>query len=271
MERNRTILIVSALISLLALALVLLALRPGATARAGRKLLDGANPVLDVRFRYDGNRFVLAGFDPTAEFALRLDGRAAPGAEPQFALFGKRIEGVGRFLEKAPGAMLFDFVGSQYAEEFEQNDGLVPMADPVYEDIQVHGGLGLHQVLRYTRPEGGRWPHWFPEGMAESDNAVLQGWVFFHDADLFFFYAVSPGDLDPDTLEACRDVIASLSFAPGGAVPDPAGEESSAAHDAGDGTDDKAPVPGQESGGAAEKDGSAEGDGPPGKGLLGGD
>lgn len=235
MTGQRSIWLAAGIIALFAVALLCWALVPREGQTPHRRSIKALNPALGLSYRYDPAAFTPAPFDANAEFALQLSGEPTGAALPRFALYGKRILGIGGLLGKAPGPLLYDFVGSQYAEEFEDNYKLTPLGEPRYEDLDLHGGLGLHQALRYTRPEGRRWPGWFPAGLAESAEAAVEGWVFFHGANLYYFYAVSGAPLTEAQREACLEVIGSLEF---GAAP-PAADAGEP--DAGPSHEDKAP------------------------------
>lgn len=257
MKRNTLIWIAAAVVGLLACALLVWALLPQAALRGRHKYVKAINPALNIGYRYDGLRFKPAPYDAGAEFAFQLDGQ--PGYP--MSLYGKRIAGIGSLLGKAPGAMLYDFVGTQYVDELVDNYKLAPQGEPRYEDIQLHGGLGLHQLLQYRRPDGRSWPRWFPAGLEASEAATLEGWVFFHGPDLFFFYAVSAAPLDEASRAACLSVVQSLQFEKAGA----AAPDAAAAPAQQDEADGEAPP--QDS--ASPQGGEAPT--PPGKGLFGGE
>lgn len=212
MQGNRIIWMAAGLAGFLALGLLLWALLPRPAGVPARRLLSAVNPTLNVRYRYDSQVFTPAAFDPLGEFALRLNGRAESTAGPRFAFYGKRIEGIGDLLGKEPAPILYDFVGSQYTAEFEESFGLRLLDEPQYEDFELHGALGLHQLLRYARESGQRWPAWFPGGLVEEQEATVEGWVFFHGSDLFYFYAVSAAPLNEAERAACLAVLQSMEF-----------------------------------------------------------
>lgn len=246
------------LVVLLVGALLFMKVGPGFHLGKARHL-EGTNLALDVRFSYDPSMLVPAPFDSRAEYPLRLDG-------PGFSFYGKRIRGLGKMLAKAPAPMLYDFVGSQHMESFEQWFGLELVQDPLYEDAQIQGKLGLHQQYIYRRTAKSRgWPTYFPncvtaagtgdeksetgKSVAErlaansgSEYAYIEGWALFTADDLFFFQAVSPEELTDAQRQACLDVLNSMEFNVLLATPQPpADEESPSAPPAGDAPEEAPP------------------------------
>ena len=196
------------------------AVRPGSTATA-------SNPALDVRFSYDSGRFRPAPYDPRAEYPLQLDGDG-------FSFYGKRIRGAGALLAKDPGGMLYDFVGSEHLESFVQYYNLIPAGEPLYEDAEIAGRLGLHQQAQYDFGRDSLWPYYFPAQFQETPppaSAFIEGWAVFTEQDLFFFQAVGVKPLTPEQRVACQQVMDSLQFNAvlGGA--EPAAEQPAAAGD----------------------------------------
>lgn len=231
MTARRWMLVGAAAVLLLAVILIMLVLfAPGSRGIRGSfaKQAEATNLELDVRFSYDPSLLTPAPFDSRAEYPLRLDGE-------HFSFYGKRIRGLGKFLVKEPAPLLYDFVGSQHMESFEQWFGLELMEEPVYEDAQLGGHLGLHQLYIYRRTEKSKgWPIYFPDcvtaaGVDEdpednqtvsgrlaadsgADIAYIEGWALFSPNDLFFFQAVSPAKLTEEQRQACLDIMDSMQF-----------------------------------------------------------
>ena len=235
-RRNPLLLIAAVVLLLTVLVLVLIAAHNGLLPLGNRTAgqYDSTNLALDVRYTYTPEQLTPAPFDDRAEYPLRLDGTG-------WSFYGKRIQGLGSMLGKAPGALLYDFVGSQHVEDFERFYGLEPVETPVYEDAQIRGELALHQVLVYRRTDRSRgWPVYFPasvlgedyapqpRSIAEArsgkgigdllavdqgrDTAYLEGWAFFANGDLFLFQAVSAKPLTADQRRTCLEVMESLDF-----------------------------------------------------------
>lgn len=243
MALRRALLVAAALLLLLVVVVVVfLLVSPGGTGLRLRqaKLVEGTNLALDVRYSYDPSVFTPAPFVSRAEYPLRLDART-------FSFYGKRIRGLGKMLVKDPAPLLYDFVGSQHMESFELWFGLELVEDPLYEDAQIRGKLGLHQRYIYRRTAQSRgWPNYFPEcvttagGNSSADSgdsvadrlaanrgteyAFVEGWALFTDDDLFFFQAVSPEELTEVQRQACLDVLNSMQFDVLLAPPEPAGD-----------------------------------------------
>lgn len=198
------------------------------------ELAETTNLALDVRFSYDPELVTPAPFDDRAEYPLQLDAET-------WSFYGKRIQGVGRMLAKAPEALLYDFVGSQHLESLEVWYGLEPVGKPLYEDVYLNGVLGLHQQIAYERTPSSRgWPAYFPAvitaGPAEEephsigevrsgshieerlstdrglDKAYIEGWALFTDRDLFFFQTISRDPLSAGARDACMAMMESLQF-----------------------------------------------------------
>jgi len=213
---------------ILVVALVFTRVGPGLHLRKV-KPLEGTNLALDVRYSYDPSLLTPAPFISRAEYPLRLDGQ-------DFSFYGKRIRGLGKMLVKDPAPLLYDFVGSQHMESFEEWFGLELVQDPLYEDAEIQGKLGLHQQYIYRRTAHSRgWPTYFPDCVtgggsgAAADNAgdslsgrlaanrgseyaYVEGWALFTADDLFFFQAVSPEELTDAERQACLDVLNSMQF-----------------------------------------------------------
>lgn len=179
------------------------------SGKPGRaQLLSATNPALDVRYEYDAGVFSPADYDAKAEYPLHLRGDG-------FDFHGKRIRGVGRMLAQDPGGMLYDFVGVEHMESLEQYYKLRLVGDPVYEDAQIAGRLGLHQQYRFEATADSRWPQYFPPEYQlknPPDTAYVEGWAVFTSEDLFFFQAVSVDPLTPEQRKACMDVMDSMQF-----------------------------------------------------------
>lgn len=232
MTGRRTLLIAAAALLLAVVvvaAFVLLRAPAGETRQPPPDPVTGTNLALDVRLIYDAHVFIPAPFDDRAEYPLRLD---ADG----FSFYGKRIRGLGRMLTKDPAPLLYDFVGSQHVESFEQWFGLEPVGEPLYEDATIGGALGLHQQLTYRKTAKSRgWPSYFPPavvaprgeqaeaepdgsyagGMARStgvDVAWIEGWALFTANDLFFFQAISAQPLTEEQRGACTAMLDSMEF-----------------------------------------------------------
>jgi hypothetical protein len=195
------------------LALIWLLRSDGGAAGSGggRGKGSASNPALDLRFGYDPAQFRVGAYDPNAEFPLLLEGLV--DGKPVWALGGKRIRGIATMLQKAPGQMLFDFVGSQDDEAFVSLYKLSPQGIPTYEDAKVQGQLALHTAQTYRKSAtDSAWPSWFPEAVKSGDTAYVEGWAFFSPEDLFFFYAVSPAPISDAQRAACQRVLDSLRF-----------------------------------------------------------
>lgn len=209
MTRARVLINFSAVLVVLALLAVLLLVfgpRFGGSGGARRGGLSGSNPALDIRYKYDPQLFTPAPFVANEEFPLRLD---ATG----FSFYGKRVQGLGAMLAKAPGPLLYDFVGSQQADAFELWYRLKPVGQPLYEDATLGQRLALHQVFTYELGgEDSFWPEYFPETVKLQDKAYLEGWALFSDEDLFFFYAVAMRPLTTEQRAGCLRVLNSLEF-----------------------------------------------------------
>ncbi|MBN2081351.1 hypothetical protein JW859_03995 [bacterium] len=229
--KTRTILLAAAaVLMLLVLVFVFLfsPLNPIKQRAQAARLAEGTNLGLDVRFTYNADLLTPAPFDARAEYPLRLDGDT-------FSFYGKRIRGLGAMLERDPAPLLYDFVGSQHVEAFEQWFGLEQLGEPLYEDAQIGGRLGLHQVMVYQRTAQSRgWPSYFPKSVTEQGEqeapataeevvdrlavqsgvevAYIEGWVLFTDSDLFFFQAISPRKLSGAERQACTDLLDSMQF-----------------------------------------------------------
>jgi len=228
--RRILLLAIAALLLLGVIVVALAVLRPGGAGRRASQavLAEATNLALDVRYTYNPALLTPAPFDNRAEYPLRLDGA-------DFSFYGKRIRGLGKMLVKDPAPLLFDFVGSQHMESFELWFGLELVSEPVYEDAQINGRLGLHQSYVYRRTAESRgWPTYFPASVTKADSAAdaadsaalkdrlaakqgaeiayVEGWALFTDNDLFFFQAVSPAELTTEQRQACLDVLNSMQF-----------------------------------------------------------
>jgi hypothetical protein len=226
MNTKSTLFIVAGVLALLVIAAGLyVVLAPGLRQVAGVRLrgrLQGTNPALDVRYSYDSGVFTPAPYDSRAEYPMQLD-------STDFSFYGKRIRGLGTMLGKEPGGVLYDFVGSEHFSGFEEYYKLVPAGEPHYEDAQIGGKLGLHQVAQYDAGPGSIWPVYFPRdfvGKGAPQTAYVEGWAVFTADDLFFFQAVSVKPLDSSQRQACQQVMDSLKF---NAVVDNADEAQAAA------------------------------------------
>jgi hypothetical protein len=175
-----------------------------------RSLSSGSNAALDVRYSYDNVLFQATPYVGNAEFPLQLDAKAGKSAQP-FSLYGKRIRGLAKLLKKDPTAMLFDFIGQQNDSVFEEWYKLKPLKKPDYEDVTIQRKLGLHQRLVYAKGNM-EWPPYFPAGVKQGDKVHIEGWTFFSDKDLFFFYAIAAEPLTPRSRAACLAVMNSLKF-----------------------------------------------------------
>jgi hypothetical protein len=215
-ERRTLLVATAAVLVLLVLAvlawLLLAGSRAPAKLRAGRNAAVGTNLALDLRYKYSTRVFTPAPYDSRAEFPLRLDALGGGGRTP-FSLYGKRISGMGRMLAKEPAPLLYDFVGQQSDSMFTESYKLEQLAQPVYEDAHIGGRLGLHQRLAYKPgSEAQEWPGYFPDTVKAGPQAFIEGWTFFTEDDLFFFYAISPAPLSDAQRSACLQVLNSLQF-----------------------------------------------------------
>jgi len=229
--KTRTVLLAAAAVLLLLVLVcvfLLSPLNPAVKRAQAARLAEGTNLGLDVRFTYNADLLAPAPFDSRAEYPLRLDGET-------FSFYGKRIRGLGTMLARDPAPLLYDFVGSQHVESFEQWFGLKQVGEPLYEDATIGGRLGLHQQLVYQRTAESRgWPSYFPKAVTEqggrdapadaakvvdrlavqsgAEVAYIEGWVLFTESDLFFFQAISPRSLTGVERQACTDLLDSMEF-----------------------------------------------------------
>jgi len=229
-SRRMLLLAIAALLLLGVIAVALILVLPGNIGQQSRKSepVEATNLALDVRYSYDPSLLTPAPFSGRAEYPLRLDGT-------NFSFYGKRIQGLGKMLVKDPAPLLYDFVGSQHMESFELWFGLELVKEPLYEDAQISGRLGLHQQFIYRRTADSRgWPTYFPASVTKADTAAdanadaplaerlaanqgaeiayVEGWALFTTNDLFFFQAVSPAELTAEERQACLDVLNSMEF-----------------------------------------------------------
>jgi len=198
--------VVVLLVAITAVAWVALSAPGGARRGFGRGTLTGTNLALDVRFSYDSGLLTPAPYVADDEFPLRLDAAS-------FSFYGKRLQGIGAMLAKQPGPLLYDFVGSQEADEFERWYKLRLASKPVYEDATIGGRLALHQQMTYELAGAQSfWPPYFPATVRQGNQACIEGWALFTDQDLFFFYAIGAQPLTSEQRAACVKLLNSLKF-----------------------------------------------------------
>ena len=233
--------VAGALLLLLVLALVWL-LSHGGLTRMTAPHMSGTNPALNVRYRYDSSQLKPGPYVSNAEFPLQLNGDG-------WSFYAKRLGGLGDLVAKT-GPMLYDFVGSQQNDVFEDWYKLALEGKPTYEDARLQGQLGLHTMSIYDRtPESPGWPAYFPAavtGTAASEpaadippkagkapvldpqtqnqimrdisknggvnKAYVESWAMFTKHDLFYFYAISAAPLTRVQRQAALDVINSMQF-----------------------------------------------------------
>jgi hypothetical protein len=207
MSTRRPTLLIAASILLLVLAAAItwLLTHGAAGGYRAKKPMTASNPALNVRFTYDASVFKPAPYDGRAEFPLRLDADT-------FSFYGKRIRGIGTFLAREPGPMLYDFVGTQHEDVFTYYR-LEPVGETRYEDADLGGELGLHTTATYRQVDASiGLPGYFPAAVQEGSEFTVESWARFSDNDLFYFYAISAAPLGSGERAACDAVIDTLRF-----------------------------------------------------------
>ncbi len=205
--KTSPVLITAAVVLVILIAAVswLFTQKPAGSSQVVWQIVEATNLALDVRYTYDPTVFTPAPFDSRAEYPFWLDAG-------EWGLYGKRIRGIGALLTRDPGPMLYDFVGSQNVNVYDETY-MLERTDEVYEDAYLNDRLILHCKLAYKKtPETPGWPAYFPESVMLGQEVHLLGWVFFSDKDLFYFYAISPQPVSEEHKLACHHVLESLEF-----------------------------------------------------------